>query len=547
MAKLYLVTGQPGVNIAGALEKVKAQIQTAGTSCQILKVDPEMIVEHLANYPEDPHKDLIASEVGLQYLLVYPKDYVRSLWVRALNHTLQRIEHSRDFILLSFHAISYHTKSREFFSTIDTSELDANLKIHDLRVEKIVTLIDDVYDVAQRLRAPGQIFDVGPIYRARKTLSNWLSTHQDLIRLFDWRAQEIMASEALSKAMGVPHFVIAIKHPVEVAYALIATDRIPIYLSHPISEIRRLSREGLTDFAKAAIDEIQSLTEKLLDSPYLVPFVPTSIDEFVVERRDGNYYPKLSERWPFRSDLALFTSPPEGSPKNPLDPLGALEELQKDKSASPTISAALELLTDWILAQISSRDRKLVEQCKAIVVFRPYYNGVDSKGVTAEIDHRNSLVSFKQAKQGERRCVVLASPDDMTKFRINRLVEEIGERCLLAGGDRLGNEVLNSVKDALRKDEIVKSFPTEQAAEVIEQLLEGEFGIVFKDVQNKFGALGGERQPMWRVETRMLWQELTREVLGHDPIKEMLQDGDVIRIDNLSIGEFVKIAEDTLR
>ncbi len=112
--RVIVFTGQTGVNIAGALDRLAAHLQARHLTCQTLKVDPQMRLRHLERFPGDPNRTLIDMESGLQFLLSYPKDYLRSLWVAALDAALAGADPSRDVILLTFHAIAYHTISREF-------------------------------------------------------------------------------------------------------------------------------------------------------------------------------------------------------------------------------------------------------------------------------------------------------------------------------------------------------------------------------------------------------------------------------------------------
>jgi len=546
LAKVILFTGQAGVNIGGALGKLAERVRASGSTCQVLKVEPQMIQRHLELHPGDPNNGLIRSDSGMQYLLVYPKDYLRGLWKMALEATLLVADAGVEYVFLAFHAISYHTKSREFFSTTDHLHLLRVMEGRKLRIEKIITLIDDVYDVIRRLRAPGHVFDLGPIFRARRTLAYWLSTHLELMRLFDWRAEEILASEELARHIDSPHYVLATKHPVDVAFALVATDKIPVYLSHPISEIRRMQREGLHEFATRVIDEIQALSERLIASDCVVPFLPTTIDELIIRRHAGGLIPEVEDRWPYRSDRALHMPPPNEAPVNPLDPLDVWPDLRTDPGAVATIGGSLEVMTDWVLAQISSRDRKLVEQSKVLVAYRPYYNGVQSRGVTAEIDHRNSLVHFGGAAEGERRVITLSLPEDLVRFRVNRLVEEVARQGSTAGGERLGPEILAQVKDALMEHTgILNAFREGRAnAEAVEELLEDRFGIVFREIQNRYGALAGERQPMWRVETRQKWEDVAKGVILLDPMRDMKQVGDSYEERQASIEEFVAFVEE---
>ncbi len=546
--RVIVFTGQTGVNIAGALEKLKACLHARRLTCRVLKIDPQMRLQHLSRFPDDPNRMLIGMGSGLQFLLSYPKDYLRGLWIAALDATLAGLDPSCDVAFLTFHAIAYHTISREFFSPVNVAELGRQLLDRGLRVETVITLIDDVYDVISRLRAPGQLFDLGPLLGADRSLRSWLVAHFELLRLFDWRAQEILASEELARQVGAPHYVLATKHPVEVGDALIATNKVPVYLSHPILEIRRLQQVGNRETARAAIEEIQALSLRLVDSARLVPVMPTTIDELRTATQDGISVPQLTERWPYFVGRALHVPPPADAPANPLDAPGAWETLSSDPAAAAAISTSLTLMNDWIAMQIGARDRKLIEQSKAVIVYRPYFNGALSKGIMAELDHRNSLIAFGVAAEGARRCVVFSPPYDLAQFRVNSLVDALASQTQSATAERWRSGTLQAMSRILLEHPgIMEAFGRgEPPTAAVQEVLEQRFGVVFNEIQNRYGTLGGERQPMWRLEAHRKWQEMTHAAATRDPVREALRPGDVYCERQASVDDVARLAEDTI-
>lgn len=81
----------------------------------------------------------------------------------------------------------------------------------------------------------------------------------------------------------------------------------------------------------------------------------------------------------------------------------------------------LENINVQINAQIKSRDRKLVEQSKAILVWRPYFQGKLAGGVAIEIEHRNLLARFGVLDPAGMRILVMNPKSDIEEYRRKKL------------------------------------------------------------------------------------------------------------------------------
>ncbi len=69
---------------------------------------------------------------------------------------------------------------------------------------------------------------------------------------------------------------------------------------------------------------------------------------------------------------------------------------------------------------------------------------------------------------------------------------------------------------------------------------------MFTEIRNRYGTLGGERQPMWRLEAQRRWQEITHAAAVRDPIREALRPGDVYAQREVSVDDGARLAEDAL-
>jgi len=308
------------------------------------------------------------------------------------------------------HTCFYHQKSREFFSLVDEElirdSFDPNL---------VLTLIDDVEHIHARLRQSAQMFDdIAFNYKGRSGIVN---SCQHLAGLMHWRGSEFASSERLARRLDCEHYLVAVKHPLESIAALIYQRTRPkVYLSHPITEVRKQLAGGDTDAYRDFCDGLRCCCEALRQKVIL--FEPTTIDEFrfrsvrrATDARGGAdevYLPQVTRRWPSLAPEETLWSPVTEL-ANPVDPDGYLSEevLRQYEDSLGSVQCPLPgyqlgeiefvaalvgtlvrgTLAGSIADEIAARDYKLVEQCSDLVAIRPCYNGRFSDGVKHEIEH----------------------------------------------------------------------------------------------------------------------------------------------------------------
>lgn len=452
-----LFTAISGTNVHEALKTISSSLS--------LSEDIEVkFEEYLINaHEEELHKlgheeSFIDSEIkiiresgGIQYLCQYPKSYLRSIWIKAFD-MMQQNTNEMENVFFSMHSIYFQTQNREFFTAYNPDSLK------EFKVDKVITLIDDIYDCHARLRAEGGImsdasrektFDE-PHKRARARIN-------DLFSILDWRSKEIIAAEQISALLNAQHLVVAVKHPVSVILSLLKYNSQLIYISHPITQVRRLAKQD----RKEEADEIERLISELiieLTEGYkekVTAIFPTSIDELIIKKADSEpgCLPILGKRWPFMFDVdSMMYSKPQQTIENPLD----LEHIYFDEKgkmkdnlpevAFYSIRALInDVLKAGIDAQINSRDHFLVDQCDAICVFRPYFDGNSSHGVAEEIYYRTRRYKCKADKQ-PKLCVIYCPPDDLAKVRLMEIMNSIDSEAKVKFSNEQRKKMIETAK-----------------------------------------------------------------------------------------------------
>ncbi|AGB26269.1 hypothetical protein Mycsm_06110 [Mycobacterium sp. JS623] len=277
----------------------------------------------------------------------------------------------------------------------------------------VVNLIDDIYDIYYRLSGVGQIFYP---YDAL-ALSDEIRTLQ---RLLDWRLVEFRSTKALATAVSgdtrCPVYLVSVKHPLATLVKLIEGDHRCVYLSHPISEVRR---KGVApeDATLNAVQRVSSLLRR-----EFVLFEPTTIDEyrFRIEDEADDDVPaspsraSLTRRWPALLDL-------DGSDEQCVTPTPEafrMLSIETGVEGVRNVSLVKELVRK-IDEQINWRDRQLVIQSESLAVITPFskLDGTVSGGVREEVDLHAKLCGYKElpsvvAVQGRFSGVIYHPKDD---------------------------------------------------------------------------------------------------------------------------------------
>ena len=320
---------------------------------------------------------------------------------------LIRKESKNKVIFINLHTSYYHNRTQEYVSLINLTKLSS------IKPTIIVTLIDDVYEIHHRLTKSGGIYhDESNVTHTQMILR--------LLRLLDWRAKETMLSRFIANNLNIKNYVFAVNHSYKTFYNLIFEDINKVYLSHPITEVRRLEKRGLNNDAQKIMSEITEISDRL--SSIFTTFLPTTIDEFRViskPSRDGiskDYYAVLNKRWEAdlyeRSKDKLFIHSGFND-KNNLWQISEDEVTRFDEH----INHLLEALSDSISDQVTIRDYTLVEQSEMLVIYRPVFNGNASGGVREEFRYYKSLIKDTAKKN---LCFIYCPQKDINKYYIRQ-------------------------------------------------------------------------------------------------------------------------------
>jgi hypothetical protein len=438
--RLVYVTGTPGTGVEKSLLKFANWRAAQGDVSHEKRPIVIKLEEHLRVLATDDVRNCLGAKVPsgetahLYNVLLLPKVILSRRWQEAFDECLReaqsQMEQGRD-AFLTFHASWYHLGNKENISGIDFGRLLRS----DARADIVLTLIDDIYDVRSRLSAPGGVFDC-----QFSSDSELLDVVLKLMLSLDWRAFEITLSEQVAKAVGAKHFLFAVKHPLRTLGALLYEDRKLIYLSHHISELRRMSYRSVAEqsTARAMIKLVQAVARELRAETVL--FEPTTIDEArfdyeVSIKGRKRVVPKLGARWPQASEdeteLAWVRPDHEFSElgKAWQSKAGQILKQATDGELKPaqlaemeTASALIGTLREKIISQINSRDHFLVEHCDGIAVYRPFMLGHEAGGVKEEVTHHQRLIRGGIG----RGTAILLHPSEDEEMRPRRM----GQRCL---------------------------------------------------------------------------------------------------------------------
>jgi hypothetical protein len=353
-----VITGQTGTE-KGEFTKniVDHYLKKRGGVANFPDVDNEISCYEL----EDPNWLINASFRNL--ITGYDYAQQQQIWADTFESILEDIEHKESkHILLLFHA-AYYWQGR--FSS--PASWDLLLKF---RPDCVITLIDDIYDIWQRVEN-------------REDLETTLT----LFEILNWRNAEILYSQTLANELRIdntkfgysppdefkhlfgkplPYFVMSVKHSPEIFDRLMfeRERRQIVYASFPITRTRE---------SEGRRRDIDKFRRSLRDTGAIV-IDPLTIDELkmssTIDDENGKEIPNpawhdlrgfekfkeyQSKRWQI---LTPTVSPPSEYNKNPF---AKLNEQQ------------INVLVRNIGQHINDRDFRLVSQCDRTVAYRPFY------------------------------------------------------------------------------------------------------------------------------------------------------------------------------
>lgn len=343
-----------------------------------------------------------------------PRHEVSHYWSEALRGSLDELDDgSETSRLLVCHLTLFSPVTREMYipcspgSFVETGD---GLPPHE--VERVVVLIDDIYDMYARLSGSGGVLNeeqhkenYANHIHALDGLDLRATAQDDALLSFEvrvrtleflagWRRAELLQAEMLANTLGAPLTVLGAKHSLAALQRLVVDPSVrSAYLSHKITDPRIANRQTPGQWMPL-VDEVNSLSGPLLAED-IVLIHPTAIDELRMATWSGNI--GLTDRWPLQNPDS-DTAPRDGATSglayltpDRLDPPDYLELFDATALGSgDTAMSAKGRFRGFemsIFEEISARDHLLVSYSDALVLYRPVIFGVDSSGARSEVNH----------------------------------------------------------------------------------------------------------------------------------------------------------------
>ena len=527
----FWFTGPSGTGIRQALRSIKNEFLKVGREVEIVSIEDELLPAYAKyNRPTNGSKrEAILQELrkpgGFKQILDEAPSLVQGLWPMAAATAGKKISSllRRADVFLTFHA-SYHSdKFGDFYSPVEARALQKMTP-----PKKFLCLIDDIGDAAAQLRKEGQVF----ANRSKTGLDSVIHAVRDLLTVLEWRASEITLSRLLGNLVGADVFLLAVKHPAATATRLLLNKGIAAYISHPISEPRRIFER--TGDWPPVMQEVQRFTNKFIEGQAntdIIPIVPTSIDERRIASQvlDNKtlLVPQLLPRWELpKGPLLSASNSDDPASKNWLDPcdhFGGLHAWPPTSAVRDELTAVTGLLSavqTRIDNQINARDHILVAQCPHFIVYRPYVAWRMTGGVAAEIRHREHLKRLGQAGGDAIFCHRLG--DDALR-KLGKLVEQVA---LLFSWRRGDVEVKDGELKQLLQERLENQQPPSWLAQDLEkhvkQQLE-EAGVAFdrpRSVGDNGVVLGKPTASDSEKRARELWAQISSDLKSVDSWKK---------------------------
>ncbi len=283
----------------------------------------------------------------------------------------------------------------------------------DFSPDVVITLIDDVYSLYQRTQL-----------RARGLKAKGMPTLEQLIVA---RRAETVVGDQIAQQTNVivrnheevycadegcvKNYVVAVGHPVSLLHRLVyAKELTTVYLSHPISEPRRMSDE---EDDPTGLDDVNEYLRKIVEfernTPKLAVFYPATIDELPLVKlicapRSFAFHDK-EWRWrPVDPSSLPETLTFHSSSRWDLRAVFGEDDLLREQADGPDIEIPTEQVSQAagsLVADVGWRDTTLIGQSDKVGACCPLFNNRKeiSGGMWSEMEHAVWLGKFVHCMQ----------------------------------------------------------------------------------------------------------------------------------------------------
>lgn len=340
------------------------------------------------------------------------RDTVLDYWQKAFQISVSNLIDCHKGIkpVLACHLTLFSPSRLEFYSPPILREL---LTSRELKVTRVIVLIDDIYDMHARLSDPDNLYNPVRVLQEHSQHATKLTggsgdgindfsedemaslgveiTIKNLMRLLHWRRAEMIAAEEIARNLGANLTVLAVKHEMASLTDLILNqDSVPVYLSHKITEPRGFnmdrSRAGHSNEWPELTGEVNGIAATMREHSVIL-VQPTAIDELRFKPntkyhdRLDRYSGGLADRWPVPKESIYSASSLEAPNHTHMIDASLLDH---DRYRQGLFG----LLQHTIYDEIAFRDHLLVSCNAGLLIYRP--TAIEpriSGGVEAEVAH----------------------------------------------------------------------------------------------------------------------------------------------------------------
>ena len=370
---------------------------------------------------------------SMELVVRLPRTELHRKWKELCKTLMQEQAANReaDLRVVSLHLTWYDSNTTEFFSPVNVE----CLKNSDCKVDRVVILIDDIYDMYCRLRGPRDLYSA-TVMRNKAYLiaglrgidlyplpTDWADKNDGLTadrleiealelalgHLMSWRRSEMIYAENLARALAADFTVLGTKHSLRSLRHLARSMSTPkTYLSHRISEVRRMNKASSSlpnDRGEwsPVVGEVNKLHRIFADSEQVL-INPTAIDELrfagparvepsapvegTAEERapgqasssskayGGSEAALLAARWTVpepRSELMWVGEAKDSAgQRSVLDPEHTELLVGPLSPDDPMALSIARTLENRILEEVAFRDHIIVENTPHLCVYRPF-------------------------------------------------------------------------------------------------------------------------------------------------------------------------------
>ncbi|CAN5477634.1 hypothetical protein BH10ACT2_BH10ACT2_19620 [soil metagenome] len=423
----------------------------------------------------------------MEQVVRLPRNELHEIWRATVTKQVKIIHESAEarVSVLALHQSWFNSDTNEFFSLVELEPLRGTT------FDRVIVLVDDIYDMFSRLQGQDDLYHPAVLRRVAGLLGNLAfsgelsavenevlkaqlsleATEHAVTHLLAWRRAEMIQAENLAHSLDAELTLIAVKHNFRALESLLdSRDAQRVYLSHRISEVRRMNKRTATlpdDLGRwpSVAEEVNRLHQGFAKNGHVL-IMPTAIDELRFEGAVSrtSYRPYLASRWPLgepTEDLIWRSPPVHFQHTN----FFLSDGLPVD---DPAASSVVRAVSNQIFFEIAFRDHYIVEHTPDLLVFRPFfYENFDtpvidtdwSGGVRPEIDHWIKKME-QPPRVGSMRRAAFVHTDAEIKARLQWLHDP----------QHFASHFERIVQRHLRAIMTARKFPVEE----IESLLAGQ-------------------------------------------------------------------------